>query len=54
MGGNNMGDIADTMIYGSACQLCGCFFDDEEEPGYPRTCNDCSGEDRKDGETFYN
>ena len=43
-----MGEIADTMIYGEACHVCGCFFSDGEEPGYERTCNDCGGED---GET---
>ena len=44
-----MGEVADTMIYGSACQKCGCWFEDAKEPGYPRTCNSCGG---KDGETL--
>ncbi len=40
-----MGEAADDMIYGLACQMCGEFFDDvingEDEPGHPRTCDRC-------------
>ncbi len=38
-----MGDVADSMICGAACQRCGCWFDDDDEPGYPRTCDGCGG-----------
>lgn len=41
-----MGEIADDMIEGRACQLCGCYFVDDEndgiyEHGYAVTCKDC-------------
>lgn len=35
-----MGEIADAMINGFLCQYCGVFLDGEE-PGYPRSCEDC-------------
>lgn len=38
-----MGDCADDIIEGLVCQVCGCFFEDMEEPGHPRTCNGCGG-----------
>lgn len=44
-----MGECADDMINGGACQICGCFFMDDDEPGHPRTCNDCGG---KGGDTL--
>ena len=34
-----MGDIADAMIEGLFCQLCGGYIDGDE-PGYPRYCSD--------------
>ena len=34
-----MGEMADDMIEGSSCSLCGIFF--EEEHGYPVICNSC-------------
>lgn len=40
-----MGQAADDAINGFVCEICGCFFDDMEEPGYPRTCYECGGED---------
>ncbi len=39
-----MGEIADMMIEGFLCQYCGQAMDDHEEPGYPRTCDDCEEE----------
>ncbi len=44
-----MGECADDLLNGLCCEVCGCFFMDNEEPGYPRLCNGCGG---KDGETF--
>jgi hypothetical protein len=52
---NNMGEIADDILNGFMCQLCGCWMPELEEcktqdevdewfnnpPGYPRTCVDC-------------
>ena len=34
-----MGEMADDMIDGAACELCGMYF--EEEHGYPVICKDC-------------
>jgi hypothetical protein len=34
-----MGQIADDMVNGACCELCGCYF--EEEQGIPSVCNDC-------------
>lgn len=39
-----MGEIADAMINGDDCQVCGVPFDDEGS-GYPRTCASCSEDD---------
>lgn len=40
-----MGQIADDMINGCACQLCGCYFTDDDEGIYqhdiPVVCFDC-------------
>jgi hypothetical protein len=41
-----MGQIADDMIDGTTCQLCGCFFQGESDNelyvhGYPVVCWDC-------------
>ena len=33
-----MGDIADAMVEGLFCQMCGGYIDGEE-PGYPRYCS---------------
>lgn len=45
-----MGEYADDMIYGFACQNCGVYF--EEEHGYPVSCEGCynsmTKEQRKD------
>ena len=34
-----MGEIADSMIVGETCSLCGIMF--VEEHGYPVVCNQC-------------
>ena len=44
-----MGDMADLIIDGEVCQICGVDFYDGEAPGYPRTCDGCGG---KDGATL--
>lgn len=55
-----MGDMADDMIDGSACSLCGMYFQDRKRldliwtHGYPVLCKECwdqqSPEDRKGSE----
>ena len=51
-----MGEIANDIVNGACCALCGCFFvekkvDPEWEPpsffehGYPAACTDCYEED---------
>jgi len=37
-----VGEIADMMIDGTMCQVCGEFIN-EEPPGYPVTCGGCGG-----------
>jgi hypothetical protein len=39
-----MGEIAEAMINGLFCEMCGAYLDGEE-PGYPRRCSDCEDED---------
>ncbi len=40
-----MGEIADDMINGICCALCGCYFTEDGETlyehGYPVACHDC-------------
>lgn len=42
-----MGEIADDMIDGTSCSLCGCYFKDPKKEGfafthgYPVYCRDC-------------
>lgn len=42
-----MGEIADDMIDGTSCELCGCYYidpDDEDKlftHGYPTVCKPC-------------
>ncbi len=52
-----MGEIADDMIDGTSCSLCGCYFIkeiDDKDPerlythGYPVVCWDCWDELTKD------
>lgn len=40
-----MGEIADDMINGFTCEMCGMFLDGEE-PGYPRYCSAECADDR--------
>jgi hypothetical protein len=40
-----MGEIADMMLDGTLCQVCGAYIGDAE--GYPRTCIGCR-EDEED------
>lgn len=46
-----MGEIADMMLDGTLCQVCGCAMEDVgpdfEPPGHPRTCGDCKPKRRK-------
>lgn len=36
-----MGEIADMMLDGTLCQVCGSIIDGET-PGFPRYCEDCA------------
>lgn len=38
---NDLGEIADMVVNGFLCQECGSHID-FEEPGYPRSCEDCA------------
>lgn len=38
-----MGEMADLIIDGDVCQVCGCNFEDSGA-GYPRTCTGCGGD----------
>lgn len=40
-----MGEMTEMILNGLLCDVCGAYMDDLEEPGYPRTCDDC--ENRK-------
>lgn len=51
-----MGEIADDMVEGRACELCGSYFQDKNtdniyEHGFPVVCKDCwfdmTNEERK-------
>lgn len=37
-----MGDIAEMMLDGTLCQVCGCYVGEPE--GFPRTCEECEEE----------
>lgn len=39
-----MGDIADKILEGLLCEVCGANVDGDE-PGYPRKCKDCEKEE---------
>ena len=36
-----MGEMADYMINGDDCQVCGVPIVDRPSPGHPRSCKDC-------------
>lgn len=36
-----MGEIAEMIVDGEICQICGEVFDDEP-PGHPRSCEECA------------
>ncbi|WP_311918601.1 hypothetical protein [Carnobacterium divergens] len=42
-----MGELAEMTINGLLCQQCGGYLEDFEEPGYPRTCEDCLAHEKK-------
>lgn len=51
-----MGEIADDMIDGTCCQLCGCYFEGQDDiytHGYPVVCRDCWRELTKDERKLY-
>jgi len=41
-----MGEIADSILNGLLCELCGAYVDGEE-PGYPRKCEMCREEEEE-------
>lgn len=41
-----MGEIADSMVNGFLCEMCGVYLDGEE-PGHPRQCEDCDDDKPK-------
>lgn len=41
-----MGEIADMMLDGTMCQVCGQWINEGEDgDGFPVTCEDCGGND---------
>lgn len=42
-----MGEISEMILEGLLCQVCGSYMDDFEEPGYPRTCEDCKEREKE-------
>ncbi len=47
-----MGDIADMMLDGTLCCVCGCYLDPEVETGpiiddIPNKCDDCKEEENQ-------
>ena len=49
-----MGEIADGIVEGMFCGWCGCFLN-EDPPGFPMLCEDCSEDyiNDKDGTFTY-
>lgn len=39
-----MGEVAEMTINGLLCIVCGGYMEDMQEPGFPRTCDDCLNE----------
>lgn len=44
-----MGEIAEMMLDGTMCQVCGEFIN-EDPPGYPVTCGGCARDEYPDAE----
>lgn len=42
-----MGEIAEGIINGFWCEICGMMVDGDE-PGFPRTCDSCAGVEEED------
>jgi hypothetical protein len=42
-----MGDIADMLLDGTLCEICGEYIDDEEG-GFPRLCASCKQDQKKE------
>lgn len=43
-----MGEMAEWILEGGCCQICGCEFD--EPTGYPTTCDSCLEEEEESEE----
>ena len=41
-----MGEIADMMLEGIICKICGVFIDDNKANGHPRMCESCQKEEK--------
>ena len=41
-----MGEMAEDILEGVFCQVCGCYIG--EEVGYPRSCDDCDETENKE------
>lgn len=41
-----MGEIAEMMLDGTLCEMCGCYIDDDDAGGYPRYCSKECAKDR--------
>lgn len=42
-----MGDIAEAILDGTLCEVCGVFID-MDSPGYPRACDGCKEEEEEE------
>lgn len=40
-----MGDIAEMVLEGLLCSVCGTFLDVEDEAGYPVACSECQDDE---------
>lgn len=41
-----MGDIAEMVLEGILCEVCGIYIEDGEEPGHPRKCESCEKQNK--------
>lgn len=41
-----MGEIAEMMLDGTLCEMCGCYIDDDDASGFPRYCSKECAKDR--------